>query len=199
MIQGKKGNIQNLKTVNDDSYDFKVKINMNIGGKLIEEDIEEALTIPTIDKLNPTILANMMAESPSLHARWNFLYNEAVYEHDMEKTKVELWISKKSQQYRKDLAKTEKGRITDKMVDESVKLDPEYQGIMEGLALAKKNMKHILALANGFGEKGEKVISIASMIKWEGENISGNRRVNKIKQEKGQQGDLSVNDGWPTA
>ena len=45
--------------------------------------------------------------------------------------------------------------------------------------LAKKNMKHILAQANGFGEKGEKIISIASMMKWEAENLSGTTKASK--------------------
>ena len=56
--------------------DYKVKLSVKIGERLIESDVEDALFIPTVDKLNPTVVANMMAEIPSVHARWNFLYNE---------------------------------------------------------------------------------------------------------------------------
>ena len=54
---------------------FKVKLSVTIGKKLIESDLDEALFIPTVDKLNPTVVSNMMSEIPALHGRWNFLYN----------------------------------------------------------------------------------------------------------------------------
>ena len=72
-----------MNSVEEDSSKYKVKLSVKIGGRLIESDIEDSLSIPTVDKLNPTMIANMMAEIPSLHARWNFLYNEAVFEYDI--------------------------------------------------------------------------------------------------------------------
>ena len=182
---------------------FSVTFNVKIGDRVIEGDLDKSLHIPTIDKLNPAMISNMMAEIPSLHARWNFFYNEALYEYDMKNTKLDIWLAKKSQEYRKQLAQD--GKVTEKMIDETVKSDPEFERFSEELARAKKNMKHILAQANGFGEKGEKLINIASMIKWEGENLIGGNRMSgqktyghiKKKSEEYQQ-DISKNDGWPT-
>jgi len=167
-------------TAGESSKDFEIKIRIKIGEKTIEQDLEDALYIPTAEKLNPVIVSDMMAENPSMHARWNYLYNEAVFEYDIKKTKLEVLLAKKAQEVRKELAKIETGRITDKMVEEAIKLDPEFERINEELAEAKKNMKHILALANGLGEKGEKIISIASLLKWEGE-LQGMRRGTKEK------------------
>lgn len=197
----KKQKIQDNDSSQDDS--FEIRLSVKIGGRLIESDLDKALFIPTVDKLNPTMISNMMAENPSLHARWNFLFNEAAYDYDMKKIKLEVWIAKKSQEYRKLLAQVEKGRVTDKMVDESIKVDPEYTKVNDDLATSKKNMKHILAQANGFGEKGDKVTSIASMMKWEGENLSGGGKVSgkdykHIKKDKDYNFDKESNDGWPS-
>lgn len=191
-----------------DGNELELKVTVKIGEKVIENDINESLHIPTVDKLNPVYLANMMAEIPQLHARWNILYNEAVFEYDILKTKFEVWISKKSREYRGELSKIEKGRITEGMISEAVQLDPEYKTINKEIAEAKKNMKHILALANGFGEKGERIVNIAAMMKWEGEVLGksgkvgesrsyspiGRREVEEIEAKK----DLNKNSGWPT-
>jgi len=183
---------------NDRGFDFKVKLSVVIGGKLIEADLDEALSIPTVDKLNPAVVSNMLAEVPSLHARWNFLYNEAVFEYDMLKTKIDVWISKKSQEYRRQLASGD-GKVTEKMVDDTLKSDPEYKELNDDLAKSKKNMKHILAQANGFGEKGERLVTIASMMKWEAENLSGFRKTSNIKQYSHikQDDDKHITE-WPT-
>lgn len=205
--------VKNLeqKTALDDEDVLELKIKINIGKKIIEADINESLYIPTLDKINHIMISNAMAEIPSLHARWNVLYNEAVYDYDIQKTRLEVWISRKSRDYRHELNKLEGSKVTEKMVLEAVQLDPEYQIISDGLAESKKNMKHVLALANGFGEKGEKLISIASMMKWEGENLANSRRtssgssyhhiqksdakrnVDEIEDKKS----LDVNGGWP--
>jgi len=164
-------------------------------------DLDEALSIPTVDKLNPTIVSNMMAEIPSVHARWNYFYNEAAYEYDMMKTKLEVWTAKKSQEYRKQLAQD--GKVTEKMIDEMVKSDPQFEQLNDDLALSKKNMKHVLAQANGFGDKGEKLINIASLIKWEGENLSGgkgasSRQYPHVRKKNEYVMDVNQNEGWPT-
>lgn len=181
---------------NKDSNKFIAEIKINIGGRLIEADVDESLHIPTVDKLNPANMSNMMAEIPKVHARWNIIYNDAVFEYDILKTKLEVWLARESHKVRKELAKLEK-RVTDKMVEDTLKADPEYTKINENVALAKKHMKHIFALANGFGEKGDKLVSIAALMKWEGVNIErGNKGYGK--EYKHIKSDMSKNDGWPT-
>lgn len=189
------------------SDEFSIKVSVRIGNRLIEQDIEESLSIPTSDKLTLPMILKMLAENPVLHARWNVLYNESVCEYDMFKTKFEVWLSKKSIEYRKELEKVQKGRVTDKMVDDMIKVDPDYERYSNDLASSKKNMKHIFVLANGFGEKGDKVVNIASMMKWEAENLGSKnfvqRQYHHIKREfddstKQEKLDLNVNDGWPT-
>lgn len=191
----------------DESTDFFIKVIVKIGGKLIEQDLDESLSIPMADKLTLPMILKMLGENPVLHARWNVIYNEAVYEYDVLKTKIDVWSSKKSAQYRKELEKITKGRVTDKMVDDMIKEDPEYTQYYNDLALSKKNMKHIFAIANGFGEKGDKIVTIASMLKWEADNLGGNslipqkkeyQHIKRGEQKKKENFNLEVNDGWPT-
>jgi hypothetical protein len=154
------------------------------------------------------MILGLLAENPSLHARWNFLYNEAVCDYDMAKTKFEIWLSRKSTEYRKELEKVSKGRVTDKMVEDMIKCDPEYEKISNEMSESKKNMKHIFVLANGFGEKGDKIVNIASLMKWEAENLGARhfseknekryQHVKRDQEEKKEDLNLDVNDGWPT-
>jgi hypothetical protein len=177
--------INRKKQIEDNEADdaqYEIKITVKIGSKIINEDLETALRIPSVDKLTPGYVGDMLSRIPHLHARWNYLYNEAVFEYDIAKTRLEIWFAKKEQEIRKDLMKTEKGRVTDKMVDGLVKMDDEYESKNEDLAVAKKNMKHILALANGFGEKGEKLVNIASMMKWEAEILGGVKSVSNASK-----------------
>ena len=197
------------KTENNEQ-EFSVKVSIKVGSKLIEQDIDQSLFIPRADKLTLPVVLEILAENPVLHARWNFLYNDAVYEYDTMKTRYEVWLSKKSQEYRKELEEVKtKGRVTDKMVEDMIKSDPQYEKINDDLAQAKKNMKHIFVLANGFGEKGEKIINIASLLKWEGDTLIGKRSIEKQhqyqhiqrdfeKKEEEYNFDPKVNDGWPT-
>jgi len=184
--------------------ELSIKVSVKIGSKVIEQDIEQSLGIPRCDQLTLPSVLQIMSENPSLHARWNILYNEAAYEHDILKTKFEIWYSKKSHEYRKELEKTIKGRVTDKMVEDMIKSDFEYEEISNQVTLSKKNMKHIFVFANGFGEKGEKIISIASLLKWEGENFVGKRQIDNKKyghiekSKEKEEFDITKNNGWPT-
>jgi len=195
-----------MKTT-DNEKDFFVKVIVKVSGRIIEQDIEESLSIPTVDKLTLPMIQQMLAENPSLHARWNVLYNEAVYDFDIMKTKFEVWMSKKSSEYRKELEKIAKGRVTDRMVEDMIHDDPDFTRYSDDLALSKKNMKHIFAIANGFGEKGDRIVNIASMMKWEvdalGRGSMTNKNYNHIKRDykeaQKENFDTSVNDGWPTA
>jgi hypothetical protein len=185
------------------SEDFAIKVSVKIGDRLIEQDLEDSLSIPTSDKLTLPLILKMLAENPVLHARWNVLYNESVFEFDVLKTKFEVWLSKKSSEYRKELEKVTKGRVTDKMVEDMIRADSEYEKISNEVALAKKNMKHIFVMANGFGEKGDKIVNIASMLKWEAENLGGKgslerKQYHHIKRDFEEKTDPKVNDGWPT-
>jgi len=206
MISRKNNKIEEQKNEIDE-HEFSVKVSVKIGNKVIDQDIERSLYIPSCDKLTLPVVMQIMSENPSLHARWNILYNEAVYEYDIMKTKSEIWYSKKSQEYRKELEKVSKGRVTDKMVEDMIKSDSEYESINDELALAKKNMKHVFVFANGFGEKGEKIISIASLLKWESENLIGKKQMDNKQYSHIERGyekkekeifDINKNNGWPS-
>lgn len=191
----------------NDEKDFFIRVLIKVGGETIEQDLDESLFIPMSDKLTLPMILKMLAENPVLHARWNVIYNEAVCEYDLLKTKFDIWNSKKSGEYRKELEKVTKGRVTDKMVEDMIKCDPDFERICEDIALAKKNMKHIFAIANGLGEKGDKIVNIASMLKWEADSLGGNKffgprkEYNHIKRDfekKQEVFDLEKNEGWPT-
>jgi hypothetical protein len=206
-FQSQNVEVSDLTEKEENGEELELKITVKIGDKIIENDINESLHIPTVDKLNPVFLANMMAEIPQLHARWNILYNEAAFDYDLKKTKFEVWLSRKSKEYRAELSKIEKGRITEGMINEAVQIDPEYTIINKEIAEAKKNMKHILALANGFGEKGDRIVNIAAMMKWEGEVLSKSGKMGETKsyqhikrevEEIESRKDINKNSGWPT-
>jgi hypothetical protein len=187
-------------------FDFFVKVIVKIGDQLVEQDLDQSLSIPSIDKLTFPVVLKMLAENPVLHARWNIIYNESVYDYDLLKTKFEVWISKKSSQYRKELEKVSKNRVTDKMVDDMLKVDPDFKKYSDDIALAKKNMKHIFAISNGLGEKGDKIVTIASMLKWEADNLGNNKFLSSKKEyhhikrdfDTKEKLNVNVNDGWPT-
>ena len=86
------------KKIDSGDEDFFVRVQIKIGDKVIEQDLEQTLAIP--NNLTPASAAKIMAENPVVHARWNVLYNEAVYEYDAFKTRLEVWLSRKSQDYR---------------------------------------------------------------------------------------------------
>lgn len=196
-----------VESDNSDVKDFFIRVSVKVGERIIDQDLDESLSIPMADKLSLPMVMKMLAENPVLHARWNVLYNEAVCDYDLLKTKFEIWLSKKSSSYRKELDKVTKGRVTDKMVDEMIKSDPDFERMSDDIALAKKNMKHIYAIANGLGEKGDKVVNIASMLKWEADAFGGNKSLGLKKEyshiKRGYENneekfDLEKNDGWPT-
>ena len=198
--------IARKKSQENDNYDFMIKVTVKIGDRLIEQDLEESLSIPTASNLTLPAILKMLAENPSLHARWNVLYNESVCEYDVLKTKFEVWLSKKSMEYRKELEKVTKGRVTDKMVEDFIKSDVDYERYSSDIANSKKNMKHIFAIANGLGEKGDKIVNIASMLKWEADSMGGKflgsgkqyHHIQRESQEKQENFNLNVNEGWPT-
>ncbi|MDD5650311.1 MAG: hypothetical protein PHF86_07845 [Candidatus Nanoarchaeia archaeon] len=198
-----------VNSCSSDDEEFFVKVLVKIGDKVVEQDLEESLHIPMADKLTLPMVLKMLAENPLVHARWNVIYNESVCEYDILKTKFEIWLAKKSGEYRKELEKVAKGRVTDKMVDDMIKSDPDFERMSEDIAISKKNMKHIFAIANGLGEKGDKIVTIASMLKWEADALGGNKffgpkkEYHHIKREyedkkDDEKLDLNVNDGWPT-
>jgi hypothetical protein len=186
--------------------EYSVKLTIKIGDKIVEQDLEESLSIPSPEKLNLTILSKLMAESASLQARWNYLYNEALCEYEILKRKFDVWNAKKSHEYRKELEQIAKGRVTDKMVEDAIKCDSEYSQLSDEISISKKNMRHVLAIANGFAEKGNKIVSIASLLKFEAENLSGKSsfdqkkysHIEKTYEQDKENFDINKNDGWPT-
>lgn len=203
-----KGSETPPSNVNNDEEELKITIHVKIGNKIIEEDLEKSIHIPRFDKLNTVVISELLAENPSLHARWNYLYNEAVYENDVLKTKYDVWLSRRSSEIRKELQNLDGGKVTEKMIDEMIKLDPEYKVQNDDLSRAKKNVNHIKAMAIGIGEKGERLVNIASMMKWELENLNRSNFNNKtpkdrpvgnrIKDEEDYEIDAKKNGGWPT-
>lgn len=222
MIERKKAQeeadvIQAAETAEDQESDenaFEVKISVKIGSKIIEQDIDQILKIPPFEKLNGLLLSDLLAENPSLHARWNYLFNQAIFECDTLKTEYEIWLSRTSSSVRRALTDLDSGRVTDRMVDDALKMDPEYKRYNDDLSKAKRNLNHIKAVAIGIGEKGEKLVNIASLMKWEMENLTkstmgGGGQFKHIAKSKDRVGtqiekskdfniDPDTNGGWPT-
>jgi hypothetical protein len=159
-MMGKKGKAESVS-----SGDLKFTVNLVIDEKQLTIDIDEKLRIPSVDVLTPQKACNMMAENPALHARWNVLANKSAFEADYEKMKFEVWVKEKSKTYRSELAEVAGKRVTDKMVDEAVTSDPEYLRGYRRYLEKRENAANLKSIAIGFGERGERLVNITSMMK----------------------------------
>jgi len=146
---------------------IEFKVSFKVYDETIDVDINQKLYIPSIDILTPQKACNMMAENPSLHARWNVLANQAAIEFDREKISFEIWEKERSKHYREELAEVSGKRVTDKMVDEAVMTDPEYRRRYFEMLKKKEDAANIRSVAFGFGERGDRLVNIVSMMKME--------------------------------
>ena len=160
-MNGKLGKAKNR----EDS--FELKVSFKFDDKILDIDVNEKLHIPSIDVLTPQRACNMMAENPAVHARWNVLANRAAYESDYAKMKFEVWIKEQSKHYRMELAESTGKRITDKMVEEAVLTDPEYLRQYHEYLKKREDAANVRSIAIGFGERGERLVNIVSMMKFE--------------------------------
>ena len=167
-MNGKKGKQGKVSKSGLSAIDFK--LTFNIGDKVIEIDIDDKLHIPSIDVLTPQKACNLMAENPAIHARWNVLSNQAAVKADLEKVKFEVWVKKTSKHYRVELAETTGKRVTDKMTEEAVLTDPEYIRKYQIYLSAKEDAANMKSIAMGFGERGDRLVNITSMMKSEKPN-----------------------------
>jgi len=160
-MNGKKGKSKNP----EDS--FELKVSFKIDDKTLSIDVDEKLYIPSIDVLTPQKACNMMAENPAIHARWNVIANRAAYEADYAKMQFEVWVKEQSKHYRMELAETTGKRITDKMVEEAVMTDSEYLRKYHEYLKKREDAANVRSIAIGFGERGERLVNIVSMMKFE--------------------------------
>jgi hypothetical protein len=164
-MNGKMGKLGKQIASLEEDFDFSVTLKMN--EKQLTIDIDNKLRIPSIDVLTPQKACNMMAENPALHARWNVLANQAACQADYEKIRFEVFVKEKAKIYRVELAEALGKRITDKQVEEAVMTDPEYMRKYKDYLDKKENAANIRSIAFGFGERGERLVNITSMMKWE--------------------------------
>lgn len=144
------------------------KVTLFVRQETLEVDVNEKLHIPYVDLLTPARVCNMMAENPALHARWNVLSNEAAIEYDRAQMEFDIWVEEQSKHYREELADNMGGkRITDKMVKEAIMTDPEYMRRYNQVLDRKKDAANIRSIAFGFGERGDRLVNIISMMKSE--------------------------------
>lgn len=162
---GKQGKIDTDDRGPEDKLGLFVVLRVN--DEQLSIDLDEKLRIPSVDVLTPQKACNMMAENPSLHARWNVLANQAAFESDHEKIAFEVWVKEKSKSYRSDLASDSGRRVTDKQVEEAVMTDPEYMRRYDKYLKTRENAANIRSVAMGFGERGERLVNVVSMMKWE--------------------------------
>lgn len=162
MNVGKKGR-QN----SDEGKDFEFKVTFRINEELIEFDVDERLQLPQIDVMTPQKACNLMAENAAIHARWNVLANNAAIEHDMARIDFEVWEKNQAKIYRSELSESVKKRITDKMVEEAVMTDPQYLKKFNEVLKKKRDAANIKSIAIGFGERGERLVNIVSLMKSE--------------------------------
>jgi hypothetical protein len=167
-MNGKKGHTVSAVTESEQTDDlFKFTVSLKISEKQLAIDIDDKLRIPSIDVLTPQKACNMMAENAALHARWNVLANAAAVDADYEKIAFEVWVKSQSKTYRSELAESAGRRITDKQVEEAVLADPEYLRKYRDYLKTRENAANLKSIAMGFGERGERLVNITSMMKWE--------------------------------
>jgi len=156
-----------MKTGKKGREGFEFKVSFRVDEKMMEIDIHEKLNIPSIDTLTPSKIANLMAENPAIHARWNVLSNNAAIEYDHSKIEFEIWVKEQAKTYREELADTTKKRVTDKMVEEAVMTDPEYKKLYRKMLEKKRDAANLKSVAIGFDKKGERLVNISSLLKSE--------------------------------
>lgn len=164
-------------TIHDD--DFDLTVSMTIGKNILKIDVDKKLHIPSIDVLTPQKACNMMAENPAVHARWNVLANQAAVRADYEKIKFEIWVKEQSRTYRSELAEASGKRVTDKQVEEAVLTDPEYARKYRTYLKKREDAANLKSIAIGFAERGERLVNIVSMMKWEKPSsvVKGDKKV----------------------
>jgi hypothetical protein len=169
-MNGKKGKSEK-REIYQSKDDFELTISFKVNNELLTIDINKKLHIPSIDVLTPQKACNMMAENASIHARWNVLSNQAAVNADRMKIEFEIWVKEKSRAYRSDLAEVSSKRITDKQVEEAVMTDPEYLRMYNRYLKAKEEAANLRSIAFGFGERGERLVNIVSMMKSEKSSV----------------------------
>lgn len=170
MKTGKKGkaidsNLSSEAAIKDD--DFELSINLKISDKILQIDIDERLHIPSIDILTPQKTCNMMAENSAVHARWDVLANQAAIKANYEEMTFEIWSKEQSKHYREELVQVAGKKPTEKMVEEALMTDPEYLRRYSNVLKQKEDSLNIKSIARGFAERGDRLVNIASMMKWE--------------------------------
>jgi hypothetical protein len=176
MKTGKKGRIIDSDSSSTKDDDFELSINLKIGDKDLRIDINDKLHIPSIDVLTPQKACNMMAENSAIHARWNVLANQAAIKADYEKMKFEVWAKEQSRHYREELAQVAGKKPSEKMIDEALMIDPEYLRRYSESLKKKEDALNIRSIAIGFAERGDRLVNIVSMMKWEKPSSSVKRR-----------------------
>ncbi|MDO8640070.1 MAG: hypothetical protein Q7R33_00835 [Nitrosarchaeum sp.] len=185
-MNGKKGKLPSYDSnvgVTLGRKTFAIIVKFIVDDETLEFDVNEKLEIPSIDRLTPARICNMMAENPSVHARWNVLSNQAAVKYDYAKVDFEVWTKGRSKHYRKELAETIGKRITDKMVEEAVMTDPEYMRKFGELCKIKEDAANLKSIAIGFGERGERLVNILSAMKSEKPTSSTSSRGDEDEAE----------------
>jgi len=147
--------------------DFDLTVSMKVGDNILKIDVDDKLHIPSIDVLTPQKACNMMAENPAIHARWNVLANQAAVRADYEKIKFEIWVKEQARVYRSELTESTGKRVTDKQVEEAVLTDPEYSRRYRSYLKKREDAANLKSIAIGFAERGDRLVNIVSMMKWE--------------------------------
>jgi len=160
MKTGKKGYQKHNKN-------WELKVSFKVDDELLDIDVNRDLHIPSADVITPAKVQNMMAENASIHARWNVLSNNAAFEYEDSKMEFEIWSKDQAKIYREEMGETTKKRVTDKMVEEAVMTDPEYIKKYRNVLKKKRDAANVKSIAIGFGEKGERLVNISSLMKSE--------------------------------
>ncbi|MFA5732677.1 MAG: hypothetical protein WC934_11815 [Acidithiobacillus sp.] len=181
---------------------IKFLVTLETSDAKIEEDIDEKLMIADPSTISTKKLTNMMAEISAIHARWNVLYFKARHDYEIALVKFDVWSARQFLETKKNLINTLNAKAaTDKATSNAIVSSQKYLEFKSKIAKLKQNMDNIKAIANGFGEKSEKLDSIAAMLKFEARHDKS--RVGEYDESedtdyinKETSHDISNNDGW---
>lgn len=148
-------------------HDFELTITLAVSGTQLDFDINQKLHIPNVDTLTTGRLTNMMAETAAIHARWSVLSNQAAHAYDVAKIRFEVWEKQQLKRFREGLIDEKHKKQTERMIEESVMSDPEYIRRYEQVLEAKENASNVRSIAFAFGEKGDRLVNISSLMKME--------------------------------
>lgn len=132
----------------------------------IEKDLQSLFKIPSFKDLTPSIIGEIICQSPLLEARWGVLYNESVSAFEKKEVEFEIWQAKKDFEIRSEASENNE-KLTEPKIKNLIICDQNFKKMQHEIIEAKKKMNNLKSISIALISKGNKAISAANLVKEE--------------------------------